>query len=86
MVKITDEMIREAAYYIWEKEGHGNGGDFDHWIRAKSELAALEKKEAKADKECKTCKTTKKATKKRKASKKKASTKAKSPAKSKAKK
>ena len=36
---ISDEEIRVAAYYLWEKEGRPEGVDFDLWVRAKNELA-----------------------------------------------
>jgi hypothetical protein len=31
--------IRERAYAIWEQEGRPEGREWDHWIRAASEIA-----------------------------------------------
>ncbi len=36
---ISDEEIKVAAYYLWEKEGRPEGVEFDLWVRAKNELA-----------------------------------------------
>lgn len=36
--KITDEMIRERAYYIWEKKGRPQGQDMAIWLQAEKEL------------------------------------------------
>jgi Protein of unknown function (DUF2934) len=33
--------IAEAAYYIWEKEGHPHGRDLDHWLRAEHNVRRL---------------------------------------------
>jgi len=30
----ADQNIREAAYYLWEREGRPEGRAFDHWIMA----------------------------------------------------
>lgn len=35
--QVPDEMVRERAYYIWEKEGRPEGRDLDHWLVAKTE-------------------------------------------------
>jgi hypothetical protein len=29
-----EDEIRTIAYRIWEDEGHGDGRDFNHWLRA----------------------------------------------------
>lgn len=33
-----DEAIREAAYYIWEREGRPEGRALNHWARAAIEI------------------------------------------------
>ncbi len=33
--------VKEAAYYIWEKEGRPHGRDLDHWLRAEHEIRRL---------------------------------------------
>ena len=41
MQPATQEIsIRERAYAIWEQEGRPEGRQWDHWLRAASELAA----------------------------------------------
>jgi Protein of unknown function (DUF2934) len=32
--RIPETVIRETAYYIWEREGRPDGRDQDHWLRA----------------------------------------------------
>ena len=32
--------IRERAYAIWEQEGRPEGREWDHWVRAASEVAS----------------------------------------------
>jgi hypothetical protein len=33
-----DEEIRLIAYHIWEDEGHPNGRQMDHWLKAETTL------------------------------------------------
>jgi Protein of unknown function (DUF2934) len=40
MGAISDDAIRERAYYIWEREGRPHGRDYEHWVRAQVELIA----------------------------------------------
>ena len=40
-VNANEAQIALRAYGIWEAEGKPHGNDFDHWLRAKAELAAL---------------------------------------------
>lgn len=35
----SESEIALRAYEIWEAEGKPHGGDFDHWLKAKTELA-----------------------------------------------
>ena len=37
-VEISDEAIRDRAYYIWEAEGKPAGKDAEHWQQALQEL------------------------------------------------
>jgi hypothetical protein len=37
---ISEEPIKVAAYYIWEKEGRPNGEDLRHWYLAIVELSS----------------------------------------------
>ena len=37
---ITEESVRIAAYYIWEKEGRPDGEDLRHWYLALAELSS----------------------------------------------
>jgi hypothetical protein len=43
MGEISEKAIRERAYHIWEREGCPHGRDFEHWVQAQVELAALGK-------------------------------------------
>ncbi len=31
-----EDEIRLIAYSIWEEEGHPNGKDYEHWLRAEA--------------------------------------------------
>jgi hypothetical protein len=33
-----ETLIRERAYAIWEQEGRPEGREWDHWVRAASEM------------------------------------------------
>jgi hypothetical protein len=33
-----EEQLKRAAHAIWEREGHPEGADIDHWRRAEEEL------------------------------------------------
>jgi hypothetical protein len=35
----ADHTIREAAYFIWEREGRPDGRAQDHWLQAVAGLA-----------------------------------------------
>jgi hypothetical protein len=39
--QVAERWVKEAAYFIWEKEGHGHGHDLDHWLRAEKEVRRL---------------------------------------------
>jgi hypothetical protein len=39
--KVAEGWVKEAAYYIWEKEGHVHGRDLDHWLRAETDVRRL---------------------------------------------
>ncbi len=43
---ISDEMIRERAHCIWEREGRPVGRDREHWEMARVELAEEKMREA----------------------------------------
>lgn len=36
---LTEDMIRERAHHIWEREGRPEGRAEEHWQMARSELA-----------------------------------------------
>jgi hypothetical protein len=38
MTKFEEQAIRDRAYALWEQEGHPNGKDIDHWLRAEAEM------------------------------------------------
>lgn len=35
---LTENQVRERAYFIWEREGRPHGRDGEHWIMAEREL------------------------------------------------
>ena len=35
---MSDDVIREAAYFIWEREGRPEGCAAEHWARALAEV------------------------------------------------
>jgi Protein of unknown function (DUF2934) len=38
---VAERSVREAAYYIWEKEGRIHGRDLDYWLRAENDVRRL---------------------------------------------
>ena len=38
---VAERWVKEAAYSIWEKEGHLHGRDLDHWLRAENDVRRL---------------------------------------------
>jgi hypothetical protein len=40
-VAVTETVIREHAYHLWERDGRPFGRDLEYWSRASNELAAL---------------------------------------------
>ena len=67
---ISDENIRVAAYYIWEKKGCPSGADYECWIEACEQVLAPKKSCSKKNTATEGC-GTKTATKKASVSKKK---------------
>jgi hypothetical protein len=41
---MSDEVVREAAYFIWEREGRPEGCAPDHWARALTEARGTDDK------------------------------------------
>ncbi|MBU1122619.1 MAG: DUF2934 domain-containing protein [Candidatus Omnitrophica bacterium] len=39
-----NQMIREQAYFLWEKQGRPQGQDFSHWVKAEKEIVSRGKK------------------------------------------
>ena len=39
--KLAERWVSEAAYFIWEKEGHPHGHALDHWLRAEHDIRRL---------------------------------------------
>ncbi len=39
--RVAERWVKEAAYYIWEQEGHVHGRDLDHWLRAEKDVRRL---------------------------------------------
>lgn len=35
---LSEQAVRERAYYIWEREGRPHGRDHEHWAMAEREL------------------------------------------------
>jgi Protein of unknown function (DUF2934) len=36
----SEQVVRETAYFIWEREGRPDGRDWDHWLRAAAGVRA----------------------------------------------
>lgn len=43
MTNITDEMIREAAYYLWENAGKPSGNGAEFWNKACAQIYGTHK-------------------------------------------
>ncbi len=39
--RVAERWVKEAAYYIWEKDGQVNGRDLNHWLRAENDVRRL---------------------------------------------
>ena len=37
-LELTEELIRERAYQLYEERGCEDGHDFDDWVRAEAEV------------------------------------------------
>lgn len=46
LATVTEEAIREQAYYLWERDGRPWGRDREFWERAVAELTALKQRTA----------------------------------------
>lgn len=38
MPQISEDQIRERAYYIWQQTGCPTGSELENWLRAEAEL------------------------------------------------
>jgi hypothetical protein len=50
MNRDEEQLIRERAYEIWEREGRPTGRAEEHWRQAAAEIAAATKQPAAAEK------------------------------------
>ncbi len=39
--RVAERWVKDAAYFIWEKEGRIHGRDLDHWLRAETDVRRL---------------------------------------------
>lgn len=39
----VEEQIRQRAHQIWEAEGRPDGQEYEHWMRAREEIAPADK-------------------------------------------
>jgi hypothetical protein len=46
-----DQAVREAAYFIWEREGRPRGRDQDHWWQALARVSARPEPDREPDEE-----------------------------------
>lgn len=37
-LELTEQLIRERAYFYYEQRGHTNGHDMEDWLRAETEI------------------------------------------------
>ncbi len=61
--KISDDYIREAAYFMWEKDGRPETDGTEYWFKAIAELSCCSKKSSCSSKKA-TSSSAKKAVKK----------------------
>jgi hypothetical protein len=47
----TEQSVREAAYFLWEREGRPEGRALEHWTTAESTAAGREQGDLAADEE-----------------------------------
>ena len=40
MTADIQDKIRQRAFELWQAEGHPEGRDYDHWLKAEAELSA----------------------------------------------
>lgn len=40
-VGLTEELIRERAYHLYERRGREDGHDLEDWLEAEAEILAL---------------------------------------------
>ncbi|MBQ8251011.1 MAG: DUF2934 domain-containing protein [Alphaproteobacteria bacterium] len=45
--KVTDQMLRETAYYLWEQAGRPEGTGEEFWLQACAQLLGEEKEPSK---------------------------------------
>jgi len=50
-VRSAEQVVREAAYFIWEREGRPEGRARDHWERALRETSVAKEDEPLLDEE-----------------------------------
>ena len=39
--RVAERWVKEAAYYMWEKEGRVHGRGLDQWLRAEPDVRRL---------------------------------------------
>lgn len=45
--KVTDQMLRETAYYLWEQAGRPEGSGEEFWLQACEQLLGAKKEDKK---------------------------------------
>ena len=50
-VRNSEQVVKEAAYFIWEREGRPEGRAREHWVRALHEISGRHEDEPLLDEE-----------------------------------
>ena len=48
-VELTEEIVRNRAYQLFEERGYEHGHDVDDWLRAEAEIMGTTQKRVSAD-------------------------------------
>jgi len=47
--EVSDGLIQERAYFIWEQRGRPQGTELENWLQAKAEIQTRNRSQSEAD-------------------------------------